>query len=76
LRSVQRTIANKGSGYGQQNNMNSTFYNQQSVSSDPRTTESTSEGRGDDFARVTHFDKSAAFGFSDDKLGRLAEINR
>jgi hypothetical protein len=56
--------------------MNTTFYNQQSVSSDPRTTESTSEGRGDDFARVTHFDKSAAFGFSDDKLGRLAEINR
>lgn len=34
--------------------------------------------QGDDFnfARVTHFDRSASFGFNDDKLGRLNEINR
>ena len=29
-----------------------------------------------DFARVTFFDRSNELGFSDDKLGRLAEINK
>lgn len=30
----------------------------------------------DDYQRVTFFDRSNAFGFSEDKLGRLAEINK
>lgn len=48
--------------------MGNTFYQ-----SDP--TDSTSADL--DFARVTYFDRSAAFGFSgEDKLGRLAEINK
>lgn len=30
----------------------------------------------DEYQRVTFFDRSNAFGFSEDKLGRLAEINK
>ena len=30
----------------------------------------------DDYLRATFFDKTNALGFSDDKLGRLAEINK
>ena len=31
----------------------------------------------DDFARMTHFDRSNAFGFgAEDKLGKLAEMNQ
>jgi hypothetical protein len=48
---------------------NNTFYH-----GSDQPTESTADL---DFARVTYFDRSAAFGFSvEDKLGRLAEINK
>lgn len=32
--------------------------------------------KNDSYDRVKYFDRSNAFGFEDDKLGRLAEINK
>lgn len=65
---VRKTLAGRSGPKAASNPMSNTFYQ-----SDP--TDSTAEDL--DFARVTYFDRSAAFGFSgEDKLGRLAEINK
>jgi len=60
----------RGTSYGKQQ-LSNTFYNQSTSDFNEYHTDAQ-----DDFARQTYFDKSAAFGMSDDKLGRLAEINR
>lgn len=63
----------RGASYGQKTlPMSSTFYHQ----STNENNEYQYDDIRNDFARVTYFDKSAAFGMSDDKLGRLAEINK
>jgi hypothetical protein len=63
----------RGASYGQKiQPMSNTFYHQ----STSENNEYQYDDLRNDFARVTYFDKSAAFGMSDDKLGRLAEINK
>lgn len=72
-RQVQKTLAQRGSSNGNNPPMGNTFYHQSSAN----PTASTADDLRDDFARVTYFDRSAAFGFAhDDKLGRLAELNK
>lgn len=67
---IRKTLAARSGKKTNSNPMgNNTFYQ-----GSDQPTESTADL---DFARVTYFDRSAAFGFSvEDKLGRLAEINK
>ncbi len=60
----------RGNSYGK-HQLSSTFYR----GSNSEVNEYSHDVQ-DDFARQTYFNKGSAFESSDDKLGRLAEINR